>query len=259
MIAAFRRIAALIAWVALASAGPARADRLPSFEVDSAPQAHRQIGEAIGPTTPEALESAPKLAAIIDGGVERAIVSRPNRDNGEAVEWRVDVKSGSGPETGFFQPAALEAALAKIGSRLGPEARFLRLVVASNRMWITIGDPREPGKLAAYQYFDGAVSESDDPTFDAANRGFDDQWFWRLDAVTPAFFSALEALEARAKTRVDMPAGKVELIIFSKDRHYHPTNTELVVEIRVVTDGNHRDLAMFGLDGRDLSLHDLDR
>jgi hypothetical protein len=251
MIAAFRRIAALIAWVALASSGPAGADRLPTLEADSAPQAHRQIREAISPTTPEALERAPKLAAIIDGGVERAIVSRPNRDNDEAVEWRVDVKSGGGPEAGFFQPAALEAALAKIGSRLGPEARFLRLVVASNRMWITIGDPREPGKLAAYHYFDGVVSEADDPTSDAANRGFDNQWFWRLDAITPAFFSALEALEARAKTRVKMPAGAVEMLIFSKDRHYHPTNTELVVEIRIVTDGNHRDLTMFGLDGRD--------
>ena len=254
MVAAFRRVAALIAWGAFTSAHPARADGSALFEADRAPQAHRQIGEAIGPTATEAPESALKLAGIgiAEGGVERAIVSRPDRENDKAVEWRVDVKTAGAPDAGFFQPAALEAALAKIGSRLGPEARFLRLVVASNRMWITIGDPRDPQKLAAYQYSDGVVSESDDPTFDAANRGFDDQWFWRLDALTPAFFSALEALEARAKTRVNMPAGAVELIIFSKDRHYKPTNTELLVEVRVVTDGNHRDLTMFGLDGRDL-------
>jgi hypothetical protein len=260
MVAAFRRMA-LIAWGALASADPARANGPTMFEVDGATQAHRQIREAICPIAPEALEIAPKLAGIgiTDGGVERAIVSRPNRENGKAVEWSVDVKSGSAPETGFFQPAALEAALAKIGSRLGPEARFLSLIVGSDRIWITIGDLREPRKLAAYEYFDGVVSEGDDPTLDAINRGFDDQWFWRLDAVTPAFFSTLAALEARAKTRVNMPAGAVERITFSKDLHHHPTNAELLVEIRVVTDGNHRDITNFGLDGRDFSPHDLDR
>jgi hypothetical protein len=261
MVAAFRRIAALIAWGAIASAGPARADGPTMFEVDHALQARRPIREAIRPTAPEALEIAPKLAGIgITGaGAGRVIGSRPNRENDEAVEWRVDVKDGSAPETGFLQPAALQAALAKIGSQLGPEARFIRLVVGSNRIWITIGDPRQPGKLTAYQYVDGVVSERDDPTFDAINRGFDDQWFWRLDAVTPAFFSALAALEARAKSRVDMPAGVIELITFSKDRRWHPTNTELFVEVRVVADGNRRDITRFGLDGRDLSPDDLNR
>jgi hypothetical protein len=42
--------------------------------------------------------------------------------------------------------------------------------VASDRIWITISDPHEPRKLAAYQYFDGVVSERDDPTSDAVKR-----------------------------------------------------------------------------------------
>ena len=145
------------------------------------------------------------------------MVSRPDRENNKAVKRRAEVRSGCGPETGFFQPAALEAALAKIGSRLGPEARVLRLIVGTDRIWITMGDPREPRKLAGYDYFDGVLSERGDPTFNEANRRFDDQWFCGLDAVTPAFFSALEA---RAKTRVKMPADKLEMIILSKDRNY---------------------------------------
>jgi hypothetical protein len=120
IIAAFRRIATLIAWGAFAFVGPARADGLATFEADSAPQAYRQIREAASPTGPRALEIEPKLAGIgiTGGGVERAIVTRPNHENDEAVELSLDVKSGGMPETGFFQPAALEAALAKIGSRL---------------------------------------------------------------------------------------------------------------------------------------------
>lgn len=248
-----RRIAALIVWGAIASAGPARADGPTMFEIDHAPQTPLQLREAIRPTAPETLDIAPKLAGIgiIGGGVGPVIVSHPNGENDEALEWRVDAKDGSAPETGFFQPAALQAALAKIGSQLGPEARFVRLIVGSQRIWMTIGDLRQPGKLAAYEYFDGLLSERDDPTLDASNRGVDDQWFWRLDAVTPVFFSALAAIEARAKSRVKMPAGAIELIVFSKDRRYQPTNTELLLDVRVVTDGNRRALAQFGLDGRD--------
>ena len=185
---------------------------------------------------------------ITGGGVERAIVSRPNHEDDEAVELSLDVKSGGMPETGFSSPRRSEPPLPR--SDLGCSGRrdffassWRRTGSGSRSAIHTNRENWPPTSILT------ASSPSATTRRPTRSSDFDDQWFWRLDAVTP--HSSMRSPRSKRGPRPGSTC-RPALITFSKDRHYHPTNTELLVGIRVVSDGNHRDITKFGLDGRDL-------
>src|SRR5215469_11086066 len=139
------------------------------------------------------LEDAAKdRLGIANGVVDRAVISKPHRERGGAVEWEIHVKAGNapifwnpslpkspegsvtfdtkgnilrtkypegrGPQISLFDADALTKAISKIAERLGPHVQVTELVIDAKRIDITAQDPKEPKNFVDFAYQDEDVS-----------------------------------------------------------------------------------------------------
>jgi len=230
-------------------------------------------------------DTAKARLGIANGVVERAIISKPHRERGGAVEWEIDVKAGNaplfwnpnlpkpeegsvtfdtkgnivrtkypegrGPQTTLFDAAALTKAIDKIAERLGPHVQVTELVVIDDkRIQITAQDPQNAKKFVAFAYQDEDVSRGSDVEQTVANAmGQEPDWLWDLALLQPAVLQSIPALEKQTMARLNITHGEIVRITFSKDKQFHPANDKVLIEIRASGDGKDAEWVTFDLAG----------
>jgi tetratricopeptide (TPR) repeat protein len=229
-------------------------------------------------------QSAKDRLQIADGIVQRAILSKPHRENGGAVEWEIEVKSGHAPafwtpnsppveegsvvfdtkgnvlrvkyppgrapQVNLFDPAALQKAIDKIVARLGPHVQVSELVIDDKTIGITAQDPQDPKKFAAFAYADEDVARAADALQTVANAfGAEPNWLWDLALLRPSVIQSLAALERQTMARLGIAHGEIVRITISKDKLFRPGNDKVLIEIRASGDGKDSEWATFDLDG----------
>jgi tetratricopeptide (TPR) repeat protein len=229
-------------------------------------------------------QSARDRLQIADGIVQRVILSKPHRENGGAVQWEVEVRSGNapafwmpnnppvaqgsvafdakgnvlhvkyppgrGPQTNLFDPASLQKAIDKIGERLGPHVQLTELLITGDGINITAQDPKDLNKLTAFAYKDEDVSRASDASQTIANAfGAGQDWLWDLSLLQPSAVQSLAALEQQTMARLGIAHGEIVRITISKDKMFHPANDKVLIEIRASGDGKDSEWVTFNLAG----------
>ena len=229
-------------------------------------------------------EAAEARLQIADGIVQRVILSKPHRENGGAVEWEVQVRSGHGPlfwtpnsppveegsvtfdtkgnvvrtkyppghgaQANLFDPVSLQKAIAKIAERLGPHVQLTELRIIDQRIDITARDPQDPKKFVAFAYQDEDVARASGASQTMANAfGAGPDWLWDLALLQPSVVQSFAALEQQTMARLGITHGAIVRITISKDKMFHPSNDKVLVEIRASGDGKENEWVTFDLAG----------
>jgi tetratricopeptide (TPR) repeat protein len=229
-------------------------------------------------------DTAKGRLGIANGVVERAIISKPHRERGGAVEWEIDVKAGNapllwnpslptpeegsvtfdtkgnilrtkypegrGPQADLFDGATLTKAIDKIAERLGPHVQVSELVVDGKHVNITAQDPQNAKKFVAFVYQDDDVSRESFIAQDIANAvGVEPDWLWDLALLQPAVLQSIPALEKQTMARLNIAHGAIDRITFSKQKPFYPSNDKVLIEIRASGDGKDSEDVTFDLAG----------
>jgi hypothetical protein len=167
---------------------------------------------------------------IVDGAVQRIILSKPHRENGGALEWQVDVRNGhaplivmpgappveegsvtfdikgnvlrvkyppgKGPQTNLFDSLSLQKAIDKVAERLRPHVQVSEFAISDSSIKITARDPQDAKKFAVFTYQDEDVARAPEPLQMMANMMAEPGWLWDLAELKPSVVQSLAALEA---------------------------------------------------------------
>jgi lipoprotein NlpI len=219
------------------------------------------------------LEQAAKdKLAIGDGVITRVTISRPHHENGDFIEWEVEVgqanapifsvpgqpekrqgsvtfdgkgnflranyPKGEGPPADLFKPPALEAAVGQIADQLGAHAEIVELTIGRDSIRINAADPKAPAKLVLFEFKDGVVSRLPEE-FQAMATAFGDGPDWRFDIaeLTPDVFRRLADMEARATEARNDADARVDGIVISKDKQFHPSNRLTLIAVQTDVNG----------------------
>jgi tetratricopeptide (TPR) repeat protein len=209
---------------------------------------------------------------IADGAVTRVTISRPHHENGASIEWEVEVRQASAPlfrmpgqpeprqgsvtfdgkghalradfpkgegaQSDLFQPPALQTAVGQIAEQLGAHAQVVELTISRDEIRINAADPKVPAKLVLFELRNGVVNRLPEP-FQALATAFGDGPDWRFDIaeLTPDVFQRLADMEARAKNARKDASARVDGIVISKDRQFHPKNRLTLIEVQTDVNG----------------------
>ena len=232
----------------------------------------------------ELVDIAKDRLGIANGVVQRAVISKPHRERGGAIEWEIQVKAGNapifwnpslpkpaegsvtfdtkgnilrtkypegqGPQTNLFDGPTLTKAIDKIAERLGPHVQVTELVVDAKRIAITAQDPQNPKKFAAFVYQDEDVSRDwnvAQTMVNSSDAGPD--WLWDLAWLQPRVLQSIPAMEKQTMARLNIDNGEIVRITFSKDRTFYPSNDRVLIEFRASGDGKDSEEVTFDLTG----------
>ena len=230
------------------------------------------------------VQAAKGRLGIADGVVQRIVISKPHREKGGTIEWEVEVRSasaplfwmpgqppvqegafafdtkgeflhakyppGHGPQTHLLEPSDLQKAVGKISERLGPHAQLSELRISDQSVSFTAADPHNPTTLAAFEYKDNDVVRVAEPFQEMARAmGGTPDWRWDLSVITPATVQMIGALEKRALDTLKIDGGAVDGVVISKDKAFHSTNNQVLIEISVKGEGDAHDSVTYDLSG----------
>ena len=219
------------------------------------------------------VQAAKGRLGIADGAVQRIVISKPHRENGGAIQWEVEVRSasaplfwmpgqppvqegavafdakgeflhakyppGHGPQTHLLEPSDLQKAVGKISERLGPHAQLSELRISDRSV---VSPPRIPTTRRRWLHSNTRTttsygSRSRSRKWPGRSGGTPD-WRWDLSVITPATVQMIGALEKRALDTLKIDGGAVDSVVISKDKAFHPTNNQVLIEISVKGEGD---------------------
>ena len=215
-----------------------------------------------------AKKAALDTLTIPKGAVKKITIDKPHRESRSAIEWTVEVEETGGPlfrmpgtpeplkgsvtfdakgaplhvaypvgdsrQTSLLEPVELKRAVAEIADQLGAHEPIVEMRVLPDYIRMRAAAPSAPQTLAYFEYRQGRVSRTNEPS--AAMFGDGPNWRWDLALLTPDVIDRLPDLTQKSIAAHPKPNARLDDYNFSKALDFYPSNTEPLIEIATEVD-----------------------